>query len=150
MARPYRETGHARAGTTLLVVCRFLTPGWLAKHAAMLLLVSAFLALGWWQVTRAAAGNTLSFAYAVEWPVFAGFVVFVWVREIRAELRGGAERRPAASTEPSPRPAVRSPVRTRPAPPPVDDSGDPALAAYNTYLAWLAADPQRRPSEYRP
>jgi hypothetical protein len=119
-----------------------LTPAWLAKHAAMIVLVTAFLALGWWQVTRAAGGNTLSFAYAVEWPLFAAFVVFVWVREIRSAGRGGGPR-------PLPRPGVRSPVRTRPAPLPADDDADPALAAYNRYLAWLAADPQRRPSDYR-
>jgi hypothetical protein len=115
----------------------------------MLVLVTAFLALGWWQVSRARAGNTLSFAYAVEWPVFAAFVVGLWVREIRAELRGAESQ---GGARPAPEPAVRPvivPVR------PVEQPGDAgladedaALAAYNHYLAWLAADPQRRPSDY--
>ena len=68
---------------------RFLTPGWLLRHVAMVVLVAAFLALGWWQIGRARGGNMLSFGYAIEWPVFALFVIFVWTREIRAELRGG-------------------------------------------------------------
>jgi DNA-binding transcriptional regulator of glucitol operon len=126
-------------------VRRFLTPGWLVKHAVTIVLVTAFLGLGWWQVTRAAAGNLLSYGYAVEWPLFAAFVVFVWVREIRSALRRPGLPEPTA-TAPG-----RGPVRTRVArPAPVDDDADPALAAYNRYLAWLAANPDRRPSEYRP
>ncbi|MFS8478920.1 MAG: hypothetical protein FWJ93_08160 [Micromonosporaceae bacterium] len=135
---------------------RFLTPRWLALHAVMIVLVTAFLALGWWQVTRARAGNTISVAYAAEWPVFALFVFGIWVREVRAELRSsGKPSEPAEPTQPQPQ-------RRRPVVVPVtpvggasgaanhDADDDPALAAYNEYLAWLAANPDRRPSEYRP
>lgn len=73
---------------------QFCTPAWITRHVVALVLVGAFLALGWWQIDRAAGGNTLSWAYAVEWPVFAGFVIFIWVREVRYALRGSA----AAST----------------------------------------------------
>lgn len=134
---------------------RFLTPRWLALHAVMIVLVTAFLALGWWQVTRAAAGNARSIAYAAEWPAFALFVIAVWVWEIRAELR--STRTPSASPA---EPATPQPQRRRPVVVPVtpapgaadaqDADDDPALAAYNEYLAWLAANPHRRPSEYRP
>jgi DNA-binding transcriptional regulator of glucitol operon len=126
-------------------VRRLLSPRWLLKHAATLLLVVAFLWLGWWQVSRARSGNTLSIAYAVEWPLFAAFVVAVWAREVRAELRGAA---PPAPAEPAGRPAARPvivPVRRAE----VDGDQDPALTAYNHYLAWLAADPDRRPGDYR-
>jgi DNA-binding transcriptional regulator of glucitol operon len=47
-----------------------LTPRWLLVHAGVVVLVVAFLLLCWWQVTRAAAGNLLSFGYAIEWPAF--------------------------------------------------------------------------------
>jgi hypothetical protein len=45
---------------------------------------------------------------------------------------------------------VLPPVAPRRPPPPlvVDDEDDPQLAAYNRYLAWLAANPDRKPSEY--
>jgi DNA-binding transcriptional regulator of glucitol operon len=126
-----------------------LSPRWLVRHILAVVLVVAFCALGWWQVRRAAAGNVLSYGYAVEWPVFAAFVVALWVREVRAELRPANRDEPPA---PAPQPSapgyvpfdatVRAQFRT------VDDD-DPELRAYNDYLAWLAANPGRRPDEYR-
>lgn len=65
-------------------------------------LVVAFLWLGWWQIGRARAGNLLSLGYAIEWPVFAAFVIFVWIREIRLELRGGAPPPPRRPARPVP------------------------------------------------
>jgi hypothetical protein len=123
----------------------FWTPRWLVRHAVAALLVGAFLALGWWQVDRAVGGNVLSYAYAVEWPVFAGFVVFVWYKEVR---RAGAEGHQRSD----PLPPVRStrPARVGPSyDDGYEDGGDPQLAAYNRYLAWLAANPQARPTDYR-
>jgi hypothetical protein len=125
-------------------VRRFLTPRWLLRHLATLGLVAAFLALGWWQVGRAAGGNSLSLGYAIEWPVFALFVIFVWYREIRAELRRASGV--PAPAPPPPVAAVAVPER-RPVVP--DTAEDPELAAYNRYLEWLNANPDRRPSDYR-
>ncbi len=122
------------------IVRRFATPRWLVQHAVMVILVAAFLALGGWQVGRAVAGNTLSYAYAVEWPIFALFVIGVWVREIRQELRPAKPAPPAGP--------VRAPLVVPV--PSADPPDDPALSAYNDYLAWLAADPDRRPGDYRP
>ena len=62
-------------------------------------LVVAFLWLGWWQLGRARAGNLLSFGYAIEWPVFAAFVIFVWTREIRLERHGGSPPPPKPTRE---------------------------------------------------
>jgi hypothetical protein len=119
------------------------TPAWLVRHAVALALVVAFLALGWWQVRRAAGGNLLSYAYAVEWPVFAGFVVFVWVKEVR-------RARAARADAPAPTDAEPPPIRsTRPARVGPGWEGDEQLAAYNRYLAWLAANPTARPADYR-
>jgi hypothetical protein len=127
------------------------TPAWLVRHAVALALVVAFLALGWWQITRAAGGNLLSYAYAVEWPVFAGFVVFVWVKEVRrarASTGARADHSEAPATTDAEPPALRS---TRPARvgPGWDADGDEQLAAYNRYLVWLAANPTARPADYR-
>jgi DNA-binding transcriptional regulator of glucitol operon len=140
-------------------VARFLTPSWLVRHLLMLVLTTACLTAGWWQVNRARGGNTLSFGYALEWPLFAAFVVFVWYKEIRAELRTGEPER-----EPEPTVAVPEDLAAQPGYVPFDatvpfratplrsetgaDDGDPDLVAYNRYLEWLAVNPGRRPSDY--
>jgi DNA-binding transcriptional regulator of glucitol operon len=127
---------------------RLWTPAWIARHVVAAALVGGFLALGWWQVSRAAGGNSLSWAYAFEWPLFAGFVVFIWIREVRLTLRGTPE------TPVSPPPAgtattgFRRPVRTARQAVGQDDDGDPELAAYNHYLAWLNEHPNARPADY--
>lgn len=118
----------------------FWTPAWLVRHVLAATLVVAFLALGWWQIGRAAGGNMLSYAYAVEWPVFAGFVIFVWAKEVRRERAA----RPLADAPPPLRPA--RPARVGPG---YDDSDDDQLAAYNRYLAWLNENPDARPADYR-
>lgn len=121
---------------------RLLTPAWILRHVVALVLVLAFLGLGWWQYTRATGGNALSWGYAFQWPLFAAFVVFLWWREVRL-----ATRAPAPEAEPAPveqeigRP-IRVPARSAPA------ADDPELAAYNDYLAWLNAHPGARPSDY--
>lgn len=120
------------------------TPTWLVRHAAALILVAAFLGLGWWQISRALGGNLLSYAYAVEWPVFAAFVVYVWLREVRRTLRGD-EAAPAVAEPPPPKPQRPRRVRSQAA---YDDSDDPELAAYNHYLAWLNANPHASATDY--
>ena len=76
---------------------RLLTWRWIAVHLGVLVLVGGFLALGWWQITRAAGGNKLSFGYAVEWPLFAAFVVAIWVVEVRKALRAQAHANPRST-----------------------------------------------------
>jgi hypothetical protein len=118
------------------------TPAWIARHVAALVLIVAFLALGWWQYTRAAGGNALSWGYTVQWPVFAGFVGFLWWREVKL-ARHGVPEKPKAAESLQSRP-IRVPSRAPQTP--ADD--DPELTAYNEYLAWLAAHPGARPSDY--
>jgi hypothetical protein len=150
---------------------RLSSPRWLGRHALAIGLAAAFLALGWWQLQRAAQGNALSIGYMFEWPVFAAFVVFIWVREIRrarrsmagptepesaaggldgAALNGAGsaarEAEPAESGAPRRRPVV---ARLAPGHPAYDDSDDEQLARYNAYLHWLSENPDAKPSDYR-
>jgi DNA-binding transcriptional regulator of glucitol operon len=126
------------------------TPAWLARHLLALVLTAGCLGLGWWQFSRAADGNSVSWGYMFQWPVFGGFVVFVWWREIQMFKRKAAGE-PLTPVEETPRPQDGSlsfgrPVRvSRPAGA-ADD--DPELDAYNDYLAWLAAHPGARPADY--
>jgi hypothetical protein len=47
-------------------------------HVTLLVLLPTFAWLTWWQLERALAGNTLSWAYTFEWPLFAGYAIYVW------------------------------------------------------------------------
>lgn len=127
---------------------RLLTPGWLAFHALALAMVVGMLGLAGWQFSRAADGNALSWGYTFQWPVFAGFVAFIWVREVRRKLGADtASGSPEAPVDRAP-PAVRRPVVTRRPAAVHDDADDPELAAYNRYLAWLNENPTARPADY--
>jgi hypothetical protein len=132
---------------------RLLTPAWLARHGLAAGLVAGFGALGWWQIRRAAAGNVLSWAYAVEWPVFAGFVVFLWWREVRRELLPGRAARPGPGHTGAAQGMRRPVVTARRSQGYADERADmgdtdPELSAYNDYLAWLHAHPGARPADY--
>jgi DNA-binding transcriptional regulator of glucitol operon len=110
----------------------------------MIVIVTGFLILGWWQFRRAAGGNALSWGYTFEWPLFAGFVVVFWLRTMRDEWRethpAGGEQAPTASGVTLPA-GVRAPVGAE------DGSDgeeeDAELAAYNAYLARLNAETAR-------
>jgi len=125
---------------------RLWSPAWIARHVLAAVLVAGFLALGWWQISRAAGGNTLSWAYAFEWPLFAAFVVFIWIREVRLTLRGTSVA--PVSPAPATASAYRRPVRTARGATGFEDEGDPELVAYNRYLAWLNEHPDARPADY--
>ncbi|MGH3472488.1 MAG: hypothetical protein ACRDPG_10665 [Nocardioidaceae bacterium] len=94
-------------------------------HVALVLSVPGFLALGWWQLSRALGGNSLSWVYTVEWPFFSAYAIYMWWKL----LHTGSE----------PRGPVQ--VRAEPVDDPYDEA-EPELAAYNRYLASLhASDP---------
>ena len=123
----------------------------------MVILTAACLVLGWWQIDRARGGNALSFGYAIEWPAFAIFVVFVWYREIRIQ-RAGKPEEPVRISEPVlVRAKDAAPVEVTvasaasaasTASAASADEADPELAEYNRLLAWLAANPGSRPADY--
>lgn len=108
------------------------------RHVVAAVLVVAFCGLGYWQFSRAADGNAISWAYAVEWPVFALFTAALWVREVRTALK---EERGDAPEAPPP---LVSPF----SPPAAESTGDADTDAYNRYLEWLAENPDRRPADY--
>ncbi|MCW2136333.1 hypothetical protein [Actinoplanes cyaneus] len=134
------------------------TPAWVARHLLALVLTAGCLGLGWWQFSRATGGNSLSWGYMFEWPVFAGFVVFIWIREIQLFRRRSAPGADESGQEPVAEPVrdpqapvtLGRPVRVAAAPAAAGSTGtDPELDAYNDYLAWLAEHPGARPADYR-
>lgn len=69
--------------------------------------ISAFLI----EIHRALVGNTLSWAYVFEWPIFAMYAVYLW-RKLLHDERHASESSLA----------------------PMSESDDHALSAYNEYL----------------
>jgi DNA-binding transcriptional regulator of glucitol operon len=102
----------------------------LKLHAVILIVVPGFMALCAWQIERAVGGNTLSWAYVFEWPLFAAYAVYMWWRFLHEE----PDASPVAPTENG-----HAPVVAMPDPPTGSATEEDAeLAAYNDYLARLA------------
>jgi len=117
---------------------RFLiTPRWLGWHAFIIASVVVMLCLGDWQLHRAESGNSLSWAYTFEWPLFAIFAVVFWVKTIRDEVRPPAPAKPRdALALPPGIPALPRPASGGEEP----VEGDEELAPYNAYLARLTKE----------
>lgn len=122
---------------------RFLvSPRWLAWHGFILFAAVGMLWLGDWQLHRAEGGNTLSWAYTFEWPIFTIFVIVFWAKTIIDEWRhpGGApgKRALTAAGRPGEADSAGLPAAAHtPADRDADADDDPELAAYNAYLASL-------------
>ena len=122
-------------------VWRFLfAPRWIGWHLFVVASFWGMLALGDWQLRRAMAGNGLSWAYTLEWPLFSGFAVFFWWRTIRDEFRlrrglGGV--RGSLNEAASVADALPAGLGVRQAEQPADDADDLEVANYNAYLAKL-------------
>jgi hypothetical protein len=79
--------------SVVAVRSRWLTPGAIKLHVLLVVLVVPMLALGVWQLERAMDGHTRSWAYAVQWPAFAAYAVYMWWNLLR-DQPGFGRRRP--------------------------------------------------------
>jgi hypothetical protein len=52
------------------------------------------------ELDRAVSGNTLSWAYVFEWPIFAGYAIYMWRRLLREEIGNRGPPPVAPSSEP--------------------------------------------------
>ena len=89
---------------------------WLSRraiklHVVILIVVPAFLALCLWQISRALGGNSLSWAYVFEWPLFAAYAIYMWWRFVH---EAAEDRSPPAATGADPGgPAASAPEGAR-------------------------------------
>jgi hypothetical protein len=114
-----RGTGRARAWRR-----RWLSRRSLGLHLAVSVVAPGCAVAGWWQATRALAGNELSWAYSVEWPVFSLLAIAGWwilVHEDPVAYRARRARR-------EPRPTATS------APPPAPSDGDDEMTGALAHL----------------
>lgn len=149
-----RPPGAPRIGCVLRSL---LTPRWLLLHALFIVatIATGFLAVWQWDRAHEAGGSFQNLGYALQWPLFGAFTIFLWIKLIRmdfAQQRGEAE--PATSDEAEEGASTTSavpeePERRRSRPlvpppaPPVESDEDPELAEYNRYLAGLDQSDQR-------
>lgn len=119
---------------------RIFGPKRLASHLGVLVVFLVCLRLGWWQLQRSleGGGDPQNLAYALLWPVFGGYAVYVWVRLLMMEISGyqGQQAsgdpilgRPEGGLEDG---STRPSTALVPYVPP-----DPELVAYNAYLSAL-------------
>jgi DNA-binding transcriptional regulator of glucitol operon len=115
----------------------WLSPRAIKLHVVILIVVPAFLALCLWQVSRALGGNSLSWAYVFEWPLFAAYAVYMWWRFVH---EAAPEESPgdAAAADAGGQTTAAAPDTTPPPETPEELKEDAEMAAYNDYLAQLA------------
>ena len=111
---------------------------WLSRraiklHVVILIVVPAFLALCLWQISRALGGNTLSWAYVFEWPLFACYAVYMWWRFVHEAAEDTPPPATAGADPGDSSIAVAAPEETA-----QEKEEDKEMAAYNDYLAQLA------------
>ena len=99
----------------------------LGLFLAELLCIPAFV----FELKRALGGNTLSWAYVLEWPILGLYAIYMWRKllgEVHREQRGELRDVDVAHA-------------TR-----VEEEDDPQLKAWNDYLATLHALPPTAPT----
>ena len=75
------------------------------------------------EISRALGGNTLSWAYVFEWPIFAAFALYMWWNLLHDEDGSRPRRAPTGGTK--------------------DDDPDPDLVAWQEYLRTMEAEEAR-------
>lgn len=98
-----------------------MKPGVVRYHLMFAPAVCVCLAAGWFELTRAEGGREIAWVYAVEWPLFAVVLVFMWWHTVTD--RG--TRRPSPPLAEGDRDIA-------------DD--DPGLRAWRAYLVELGHD----------
>jgi hypothetical protein len=109
------------------VASKWITRRALRLHVAIAIALPSFSFMFQWQLRRALGGNGLSWAYTVEWPLFGAYALFMWWKLLHEEI-GGAP------------PPTHTPEA------PDHDEDAVRLAAYNDYLARLAASDTEDPA----
>ncbi len=107
-------------------------------HLALLLWVGMCASAAWWQVGRAIEGNSLSFLYSIEWPVFAVLGVLGWYAMLNMEKV--TEHQEIARREYEENMRAQALAERQAS----ADSEDPSLAAYNDHLANLSTAPKKK------
>jgi hypothetical protein len=72
---------------------RWLSRRALLLHLEVLVVAPGCIVAGWWQATRALAGNGLSWVYSIEWPLFALLAIWGWWHLVHEDPEAYRRRR---------------------------------------------------------
>lgn len=111
-------------------------------HFAMIFWVALCGAAAWWQVGRAIGGNSLSYMYMIEWPVFGVLGVLGWYALINMDKVTEYQEAARREYEEKMRNQARE-ARAQSAAAEAEEQ-DPTLAAYNDHLAELSTRPKKK------
>ena len=125
-------------------------------HLTLAILAPGFVALFWWQLGRALSGNGLSWAYAIEWPVFLVYAFYMWWRLLHDAAEVSAEDSPSVGAAAHSSPGVPGPparrsrrtertARRRTIAQQRAQLDERELAAYNAYLRSLGPTDETAP-----
>jgi DNA-binding transcriptional regulator of glucitol operon len=106
-------------------------------HLALIVWMLFCALAAWWQVGRAVQGNSLSYLYAVEWPVIGVLGILGWYSMLNTEK--STEHKEAARREYEEKMRADALAARR-----LAEEEDPTLAAYNDHLATLSHVPKKR------
>ena len=113
----------------------------MSLHAAVLVFVPGCAVAAWWQVTRAADGNQLSYLYMVMWPVFGLLGIFFWWLLVHTDYETvGLKGMRNSPTPPHGGAAASFPLDPAAAASPVADNVGASLVAPDVAAALAAPD----------
>ena len=98
-------------------------------HAGLVVAEAICIPAFLFELSRAQAGNRLSWAYVFEWPILGGYAVYMWAKMLREERGLDA----------------RSTRRIRDAEHAAASAPDPQLDAWNAYLAEVHGQQRQAP-----
>lgn len=119
---------------------KWLSPRSIALHISLVLWLAMCAVAAWWQVGRAVQGNSLSFMYSIEWPVFGILGVLGWYAMLNMEVVTASKEAERRDYEEMMRAEAHAAREASAAAEPEDE----ALAAYNDHLADLSTKTKRR------
>jgi integral membrane protein len=86
------QTG-ARSARNHRLQDRWMSRRAVVLHLEVLVVAPGCIVAGWWQATRALAGNGLSWIYSIEWPLFALLAIWGWWHLIHEDPDAYRKRR---------------------------------------------------------
>jgi DNA-binding transcriptional regulator of glucitol operon len=120
------------------VTSKYFSRRALGLHLALATWIGVCAVAAWWQVGRAIQGSSLSYFYAIEWPVFGIFGVLGWFALLNLEKVTEHQEKARREYEEHKRAEARAAREAS------GEPEDPILAAYNDHLAQIASSPKRK------